>query len=708
MHRAKLSFVLLVMLVVCLSIQGCGSNPVTPADSGLSCSEDKDCQEGYRCEDSSCVEKPLCTDFDGDSFCDKREGFEDCNDNRDDIHPDATEVCDGLDNDCDGQVDEVCPCRDGDEQPCGSNVGVCKKGKQVCKNGQWDANCVGGIRPEDHEVCDDELDNNCDGSVNEDCSCHPGTSRNCGLTLGICTAGVQTCEQVEEDWIWSACSGGTPPADEVCEDGLDNDCDGAIDNGCDCVEKSRHCGVNQGTCHAGMQQCTNGIWGQCENAGFPEDERCDGLDNDCDDLTDEIGCECTINTPPTVCGKNAGECQFGTKICNNGFWGPCEEGIGPTQEICDGRDNDCDGLYDEDFHNLLHPCNKGQGICLRTGAWICSQDGSQLECNAPLVEEGTQEFCNGLDDDCDGQTDEGFEGLGSACAVGLGECYTEGVTTCDILGIEIICNAALKQPSRELCDSLDNDCDGQTDEDFIMLGQPCGTGIGACYNEGAWVCRADGTAYCNAVATPPSEEICDGLDNDCDGQVDKPWSAACSTACGTGYRFCESAQEGPCHAPQPSPEVCDYQDNDCNGQTDEGFDVGSECQAGQGMCASLGYTICSPEGDGTICNAKPGTPQTEEPYLGSCDDGVDNDCDGQTDCADDNCKGNEASYCSDLLDNDCDGQTDGQDSECGCKDTGMQDMMGVNFLALGLGMVILTRRKKQKGPKSQQNPKAEV
>ena len=142
MHRGNrwlgllLKWVSLVTVVSCISLYSCGSNPITPVDSGLTCTDDKDCQDGYRCDNNVCVEKPLCTDFDGDSFCDKREGFDDCNDNRDDIHPNAIEICDGLDNDCNGQVDEVCPCRDGEQQPCGTDVGVCKKGKQTCQKSQ--------------------------------------------------------------------------------------------------------------------------------------------------------------------------------------------------------------------------------------------------------------------------------------------------------------------------------------------------------------------------------------------------------------------------------------------------------------------------------------------------------------------------------------------------------------------------------------------
>ena len=289
-------FLVMMANVLVHAVSGCGNDVPGTTDGEVVCTEDSDCLDGYICRNGQCIEKSACTDLDGDGYCDEREGCatcDDCNDNRADIHPGATEACDGADNDCDGLTDEDCPCDTGETRPCGTDVGVCEKGEQTCQDGQW-SDCQGGVQPAADEDCDDSLDNDCNGAVNEGCACEEGESRSCGSDLGECTPGVQSCVEEDGEWHWSGCSGGTPPEDEVCDDGLDNDCDGSVDNGCPCDESlqdRRPCGLNTGICFPGVQHCIHGEWGPCQDATMPEDERCDGLDNDCDMITDE-GCDC--------------------------------------------------------------------------------------------------------------------------------------------------------------------------------------------------------------------------------------------------------------------------------------------------------------------------------------------------------------------------------------------------------------------------------
>ena len=599
-------------------------------------------------------------DNDGDGY----DTCSDCDDTDPEVNPVASEFCDGKDSDCDGTLPAIEA--DGDSDgfvACTFTIDASPP------SGLGDQDCddaLASVFPGAAEICDG-LDSNCDGTTPAD------ELDNDADTFAVCAG---DCDDNEATVY--------PGGAEVC-DGLDNDCNGTLPadeqdpDGDGVLACGGDCDDGDASVYPGAPEGCDGLDNDCDGTLPADEQDADGdgvatCDGDCDDtdptvspnateICDGLDTDCDGVTP----GDELDGDGDGVSVCA----GDCDD-TAPTvalglPELCDGLDNDCAGDIDEDFDA------DGDGAFDGSDAGCASTYGAAADCDDgdASINPSASESCNGADDDCDGSVDEDFDADGDG-ALALS---CAGGTDCDDG------DASVYPGAPETCDGADNDCDGQVDETFDADADGAfdGADPGCAAVYGVLADCDDG----DSSILPGADEVCDGVDQDCDGVI--PGDETDND--GDGWVECPSPEAG--HVGSPTgggdcddeaanvfpgaPELCNAVDDDCDGAVDEDFDADGDgaydgavpfCVATWGSAADCDDTDASVfPGAVEVCDG------VDQDCDTSVDEGFDADADGWTSCGGDCDDANAAinpgvtEDCTTAYDDNCDGVTTATDAD---------------------------------------------
>ena len=345
------------------------------------------------------------------------------------------------------------------------------------------------------------------------------------------------------------------PSVEQCS-GLDEDCDGQIDED---FALGAACDVEYNGCVMGGSQACAADGGTICQPNDPQDTDLDGVPDACDCAPEDSDYAIVTGQGATSCDQDGdGACNAQITVVNPAPLCPAERDcddanpdVSPSQtELCDGIDNDCDAQIDEGF-DVGIACARGDGTCRNEGQIVCASDGQTSECSVAAGVPDTAEMCDGFDNNCDGQIDEGF-GAGDACQLDIDGCVSVGVIACGAAGQGATC---VPRPGED------------ADEDGVP--DVCDCAPRDAEWGGITRCDQDGDGWCNSLIDDVSPVLCPS-DRDCDDADASIYPGAA--------------------------ERCDGVDDSCDGQIDEDFtDLGQACIGGQGACAGEGAVICAPD-----------------------------------------------------------------------------------------------------------------
>ena len=476
-------------------------------------------------------------DADSDGFA----ACADCDDSDSAVNDDALEICNGVDDNCDGHTDEDDPelSEDSDGDGHGGQqyeaIGCDAPAGFVDNNDDCD-DLNADTYPSAAEVCDED-DNDCDGDIDEgvgftwyadtDSDGYGDATQTtiaCDAPQGY-TANGNDCD----DSAPSVNPGGV----EVCN-GADDDCDGTVDGASS---------INASTFYA--------------------DTDADGYGDGAASVT---ACE-----EPSNHVTNDGDCDDTNATTNPG-----------ATETCNGTDDNCDGATDEGVLSTFYADLDGDSYGSTVSQQACSAPAAHVSDNTDCddtnatTNPGATETCNGTDDNCDGATDEGV--LSTFYADLDSDSYGDPGTPLIACSLPsgasanaLDCNDALplvNPAAAELCDAIDNNCTGGIDEDF----DGDSDGVSSCGPDGVPGTSDDDCDDSDADSYPGNTEVCDALDNNCSGSIDEGFDGDSDsfTTCGadglsgTSDDDCDDSSSGALFYPGAS-EACDDPDYNCDG-----------------------------------------------------------------------------------------------------------------------------------------------
>jgi PKD repeat protein len=472
--------------------------------------------------DEDLLETTYYMDSDGDGFgnpgvsitsCSPPAGYVtnslDCNDTESTAFRDALEICDGLDNNCDGLIDNVADAfifyRDADNDGYGNpaqSIEACEipPGYALSADDCDDNNAF--VNPASEEICDN-LDNDCDGQIDNGIAASLTYYRDADNDgYGNANETIDACEQ-PLGYVTSTgdCDDNNPNVNpqsiELC-DNIDNNCDGAIDNGAQIITYYRdNDNDGYGNSDQSIDACEQPL-GYTTQAGDCDDnnanvnpqsiELCDNIDNNCDGDIDN-------GAQTTTYYRDNDNDGYGNSVQSIDA---CEQPLGYTTQA-----GDCD-----DNNAAVYPNN------------IESCDGIDNDCNGQ-VDDNITVSSYYLDADNDGYGDEGT--TTTACSKPEGYVLQSG--DCDDN------DASIHPDAEDICDGIDNNCNGAFDEDgdfstFYKDADGDGYGdpnisISLCIQPNGFVRQGGDCNDNNPDINPDQVEICDGLDNNCNGAIDE-------------------------------------------------------------------------------------------------------------------------------------------------------------------------------------------